>query len=140
MKKLTFIALLLSSPALAEAPAASAASPLAGFLPIILIVAIFYLLIIRPQSKRFKEHKALIAAMQKGDAVVTGGGIHGKITKLNDDVTVMVEIAAGVEVMVERSTITSVKSKDAKVSVAVASEQTSASSARKTKKAANDNR
>lgn len=105
------LAALVSSAAMAEAGAGGAASPLAGFLPIILIVAIFYLLIIRPQSKKFKEHKAMIEAIAKGDSVVTGGGIHGKVTKVSEDGTLKVEIASGVEVVLEQATVSQVKGK-----------------------------
>ncbi len=129
---------LLASPAYAES-AAAAPSPIASFLPIILIIGIFYLLIIRPQSKKFKEHQAMIAAVAKGDKVVTGGGVHGKVTKVSDDGTVTVEIAAGTEVIVEKSTVSQVKpKKDASEKIKDKTPDTKASAAAK-KKAANDN-
>jgi preprotein translocase subunit YajC len=71
----------------AHAQQAAAADPMGGFmqlLPIILMFVVLYFLMIRPQMKRAKEHKALIEALAKGDEVVTGGGIAGRITKVSD--------------------------------------------------------
>ena len=85
--------------------AASAGSPLAGILPMVLIIFVFYFLLIKPQQKRMKEHQATLAALKKGDDVVTGGGIIGKIIKVGADDTVTVEIAKGVEVIVAKGTI-----------------------------------
>ena len=90
--------------------AASANSPsaiLVGILPWLLIFVIFYMLMIRPQQKRMKEHQAAIAAVKKGDDVVTGGGIRGRITKVMDE-DVEVEIAQGTKVRVVKSTISHV--------------------------------
>jgi len=75
-----------------------------GLLPWVLIFLIFYMLMIRPQQRRVKEHQASIAAVQKGDDVVTGGGIRGRVTKVTDD-EAEVEIANGVRVRVIKSTI-----------------------------------
>lgn len=100
---------LLVSPAQAQpaAGAPSEASPLAGLLPFLLIVVVFYFLIIRPQGKRFKEHAAMVKGLKKGDRVVTGGGIIGKVTKAETgSETVLVEIAPGVAVEVSRATVT----------------------------------
>ncbi len=80
-------------------------SPLASVLPLVMIFVVFYFLLIKPQQKRMKAHQAALAALKKGDKVVTGGGIIGKITKLNDAETVTVEIASGVEVTVAKATI-----------------------------------
>jgi preprotein translocase subunit YajC len=91
----------------------SAAGLLVGILPWLLIFAIFYILMIRPQQRRAKEHQASIAAVKKGDEVVTGGGIRGKVTKVSDD-EAEVEIAQGVKVRVVKSTITYVLTNDAK--------------------------
>lgn len=125
---------LLASPAYAES-AAAAPSPIASFMPIILIIGIFYLLIIRPQSKKYKAHQAMIEAVAKGDKVVTGGGIHGKVMKVSDEGTVTVEIASGTEIVVEKSTLSKVAPKKA------ASENApdAKASAAAKKKAANDN-
>jgi len=75
-----------------------------GFLPIILMFVLLYFLMIRPQMKRAKEQKAMVEALQKGDEVVTAGGIVGKITKLNDQY-VTVEVAPNTEVVVQRSAV-----------------------------------
>ena len=92
------------------APAGSAggtASILMGIVPWLLIFVIFYMLMIRPQQRRVKEHQAALAAIKKGDEVVTGGGIRGKVTKVSDD-EAEVEIASGVRVQVLKSTISHV--------------------------------
>ena len=77
---------------------------LIGILPMVLIFVVFYFLLIRPQQKRSKEHKAMVADLSKGDEIVTNGGVLGKITEV-DDSFVSVEIAAGVNVKVQRSAI-----------------------------------
>lgn len=89
----------------AAAATVPAGSPLASVLPLVMIFVVFYFLLIKPQQKRMKAHQAALAALKKGDKVVTGGGIIGKITKLNDAETVTVEIASGVEVTVAKATI-----------------------------------
>jgi preprotein translocase subunit YajC len=78
-----------------------------GIAPWLLIFIIFYLLMIRPQQQRVKQHQAEIAAVKKGDEVVTGGGIRGRVTKVNDD-EVEVEIAQNVRIRVIKSTISNV--------------------------------
>jgi len=96
------------SDAVAAAPAA-AQQPggLASFLPLILLFAVFYFLLIRPQSKRAKEHKNMVATLAKGDEVVTNGGILGKITAL-DDTYVTLEIADNVEIKLQRPSVSTV--------------------------------
>jgi len=84
-----------------------ATSAIIQFFPFIAIFVIFYLLMIRPQQRRVKEHQAAIAAVKKGDDVVTGGGIRGRVTKVSDD-EAEVEIAQGVKIRVIKSTITQV--------------------------------
>ena len=74
------------------------------FLPIILMFVVLYFLMIRPQQKKAKEHKALLAALQKGDEVVTGGGLTGRVTKVGE-AYVHVEIAEGVEVVVQKPSV-----------------------------------
>ena len=76
-------------------------------LPLILIFVIFYFLLIRPQQQRMKAQAAKIGAAKRGDTVVTGGGIVGKVTKATDD-ELEVEIATGVKVRVVRSTVADV--------------------------------
>ncbi|MBW2063435.1 MAG: preprotein translocase subunit YajC [Deltaproteobacteria bacterium] len=75
-----------------------------AFVPLILMFAIFYFLLIRPQQKKAKQHRAMLASLKKGDRVVSSGGLHGQITGLTDDVVTM-EIAPKVRVKVSRSSI-----------------------------------
>ncbi len=84
-----------------------------GILPWLLIFVIFYLLMIRPQQRRVKEHQASLDAVKKGDEVVTGGGIRGRVTRVMDD-EAEVEIASGVKVRVVKSTISQVLTPAAK--------------------------
>lgn len=84
-----------------------AAQLVLGVLPWLAIFAIFYVLMIRPQQRRVKEHQTAIAAVKKGDDVITGGGIRGRVTKVSDD-EAEIEIAQGVKVRVVKSTITQV--------------------------------
>ena len=94
---------MIISPAYAQA--AGGGDPgFIGFLPIILMFVLLYFLMIRPQMKRAKEQKAMVEALQKGDEVVTAGGIVGRITKLNDQY-VTVEVAPNTEVVVQRSAV-----------------------------------
>jgi preprotein translocase subunit YajC len=86
-----------------------AAGILLGIAPWLLIFVIFYVLMIRPQQRRVKEHQAAIAAVKKGDDVITGGGIRGRVAKVSDE-EVEVEIANGVRVRVVKSTLTGVVS------------------------------
>ena len=81
--------------------------------PLLLIFVIFYILLIRPQQKRAREHQEAITAIKKGDEVVTGGGIRGKVTKVSDD-EAEVEIAQGVRVRVVKGTLSQVLTKNAK--------------------------
>lgn len=69
-------------------------------------ILIFYFLIWRPQSKRAKEHKSLVGGLEKGDEVITGGGVAGKITKVSDDFIVL-EIADNVEIKVQKAAVAS---------------------------------
>ena len=75
-----------------------------GFLPIILMFVLLYFLMIRPQMKRAKEQKAMIEALQKGDEVVTAGGVVGRITKLGEQY-VTIEIAPNTEIVLQRSAV-----------------------------------
>jgi len=92
----------MTSLAYAADAAAPAANPLASFLPMILIFVVFYFLLIRPQQKKAKALQEFLKNLKKGDEVVTGGGLHGKITGLTDSV-VTLEIADNVRVKVARS-------------------------------------
>ena len=103
---------MFATPAFAQATgAAGAGSAFASFIPLILIFAIMYFLLIRPQQKKMKEHKAMVEALRRGDQVLTQGGIIGKVTKVGDDGVVEVEIADGVKVKVLRHTIAQVMNK-----------------------------
>lgn len=82
----------------------SAGSQFAAFIPLILMVAIFYFLLIRPQQKKQKEHRQMLTNLQKGDVVVTQGGLQGKITGITETVVTM-EIAEKVRVKVQRGYI-----------------------------------
>jgi preprotein translocase subunit YajC len=95
------------SNAYAEAAAASPDSGIMNFLPLIALVAVFYFLILRPQTKRSKEQKTMIAALQRGDEVVTAGGEVGSVSKVYEQY-VAVEIAENLEVKVQKSAIQSV--------------------------------
>jgi len=79
-----------------------------AFLPLILIFVVFYFLLIRPQQKQAKEHQAFLGSLQKGDEVVTRGGLHGKITGLTDQI-ITLEIADNVRVKVSRSLLLGAK-------------------------------
>ncbi len=95
---------MLISPAYAQATGSPFGSDIMAFLPMIAIVVVFYFLLIRPQQKRAKDTKAMLSALQKGDEVVTAGGVVGKIAKLSDAYA-SIEIAPNVEVTVQRSAI-----------------------------------
>jgi preprotein translocase subunit YajC len=91
--------------------AAGAGSALPTLIFPLLIFGIFYVLMIRPQQRKMKEHKAMIEALRRGDQVLTQGGIIGKVTKVGEDGVVEVEIADGVKVRIARHTITTVMNK-----------------------------
>jgi|TARA_R110002096_G_scaffold367840_1_gene561130 preprotein translocase subunit YajC len=86
---------------------------LMGLLPFVLIFVVFYFLLIRPQQKRAKEHKAMVETLKRGDKVVTSGGIVAKVSKVIDENEIEVEIASDVKVRVIRSTISQVQGKPA---------------------------
>ena len=82
-------------------------STLVGMLPLVLMFAVLYFVMIRPQMKKQKEHRAMIDALAKGDEVVTAGGLLGRISRIGDS-HIGVELAAGVEVQMQRSTVVQV--------------------------------
>ncbi len=86
--------------------ASSAQTEIMSFLPLLVIFVLFFFMIIRPQMKAAKEQREMIAALQKGDEVVTSGGIVGKVTKVTDNF-VTVEIAANTEISVQKQAIQS---------------------------------
>ena len=79
-------------------------SGIGQFIPLILIFVIFYFFLIRPQQKKFKEHKAMVESLKRGDKVVTSGGITGRVERLIDNDKVEVEIAENVKVEIVKST------------------------------------
>ena len=88
----------------AHAQTGGGGDPTFSFIMLIALFAVFYFVLIRPQSKRQKEHKAMVAALSKGDEVVTNGGLLGKITSVGDSF-VTIEVANGLEVKVQRMAI-----------------------------------
>jgi preprotein translocase subunit YajC len=94
---------VLITPAFAQG-AAGTESGWAGFLPIILMFVLLYFMLIRPQTKRAKEHKSMTQALQKGDEVIAAGGVVGRITKVND-AYISLEIAPQIEISVQRAAV-----------------------------------
>ena len=101
---------MFATPAYAQA-AAGPGGAFASFIPLILIFAIMYFLLIRPQQKKVKEHQAMVEALRRGDQIVTQGGVIGKVTKVLEDNKVEGEIASGVKVQVIKTTVAQVLNK-----------------------------
>ncbi len=102
--------MFISSAFAQTAPAAAGGdtqSSLMSMLPLVLMFVVLYFVMIRPQMKKTKEHRAMIDALAKGDEVVTGGGVLGKVTKLGDSY-ISLEIANGVEIQIQRSAVVQV--------------------------------
>ena len=100
------------TPAFAQAAGGPGAVDLfSSFVPILLLIVIFWLLIFRPQQKRAKEHQAMLNAIRRGDTVVTTGGIIGKVIRVKEGEDLEVEIADGVRVKLARGMVTDVRSK-----------------------------
>lgn len=103
--------MLISSAYAQAAPAAAAGgdmqSSFMSLLPLVLMFVVLYFVMIRPQMKRQKEHRAMVDALAKGDEVATAGGLLGKVTKLGDSY-LGVEVAPGVEVQIQRSAVVQV--------------------------------
>ena len=78
-------------------------------MPLFLIFGVFYFLLIRPQQKRVKEHKAMVSAIQRGDKIVTSGGMKGKVVRVINDFDIEVEISQGVNVVIVKSTVSEVE-------------------------------
>ena len=89
----------------ADGGSAGQASGFTALLPMIIIFAIFYFLLIRPQQKKAKEHRSMIDALKQGDRVITNGGIYGKVTNVNDPETITLEIADRVRVKCVRANV-----------------------------------
>lgn len=100
---------MLVSPAFAQT-GTEAVGPgaIEAFLPIVLIFVVFYFLLIRPQQKKMRQHKDMLSAIRRGDRVVTGGGIIGTVSKVVDDSEIVVDIADGVRVRVQRGLISGI--------------------------------
>ena len=96
--------MIISSAYAQAAPAAGGDPGFIGFLPIILMFVLLYFLMIRPQMKRSKEAKAMVEALQKGDEVITAGGVVGRISKLGDQYLTL-EIAPNTEIVVQRAAV-----------------------------------
>lgn len=95
---------MLISPAFAQSAATGTEAGWAGFLPIVLMFVLLYFMLIRPQSKRAKEHKSMTEALQKGDEVVAAGGMVGRITKVSE-AYLSLEVAPEVEINVQRGAV-----------------------------------
>ena len=78
-------------------------------MPLFLIFAVFYFLLIRPQQRRVKEHKVMVAAIQRGDKILTSGGMKGKVVRVINDFDIEVEISQGVNVIIVKSTVSEVE-------------------------------
>lgn len=100
--------MFLFTPAHAQSSESLLGGSFGIFLPMILVFAIFYFLVMRPQQKKMKEHRDLVANVKKGDKIITNSGIRGKVTKASDETEVQVEIADGVVVTMMRESIAAV--------------------------------
>jgi preprotein translocase subunit YajC len=99
------------SPAYAQVGGSGGAGGLEAMLPLVLIFVVFYFLLIRPQQKKMKDHRAMLSDVHRGDKIVTGGGIMGTVIKVDDDSQITVEIAKDVKVKVRRELISAVLNK-----------------------------
>lgn len=99
------------TPAFAQAVDPAAPNPLVQFLPIMMIMVIFYFLLIRPQNQARKRHMEMVSNVRRGDVVVTAGGIVGKVTKVLEGDEIMVELANDVAVKVVKATLSDVRTK-----------------------------
>ena len=99
--------------AYAQGAGASAGSGFEALLPLVLIFVVFYFLLIRPQQKKMKEHRDLLSSVSKGDKIVTGCGIVGKVTKVDGEEDLIVQISTDVKVTVKRSLVSTVIDKPA---------------------------
>ncbi|MEY4979284.1 MAG: preprotein translocase, YajC subunit [Pseudomonadota bacterium] len=99
--------MLISSAYAQTAAAGDTQSTLMGLLPLVLMFVVLYFVMIRPQMKRQKEHKAMVDALAKGDEVVTAGGLLGKVSRIGD-IYIGVELATGVEVQLQRTAVVQV--------------------------------
>lgn len=106
---MSFISAAYAQEAANTAAAMGEPSMASGLLPLLLIFVVFYILLIRPQQKKYKQHQAMVNGVVKGDKVVTSGGVLGVVTKVDAENDLLhVEVAEGVKIKVVRSTIASV--------------------------------
>ena len=96
---------MLMSPAFAQGAGAPTGSGLDMFMPFVLIIVIFYFLLWRPQQKKMKSHREMLSNLKRGDRIVTGGGIYGRIARVEGDDDLIVEIAPEVRIRVVRGTV-----------------------------------
>ncbi len=101
---------MFATPAYAQA-AGAGGNPIMQFVPLILIFVIMYMLLIRPQQKKMKEHQKMVTELRRGDQIVTQGGIIAKVSKVKEDNELEIEIAEGTKVRIVRSTVAQVLSK-----------------------------
>lgn len=102
----TILSLFIAD-AMAAGPAQGQGNPMSSILMLVVLFGFMYFFLIRPQTKRAKQHREMVSALSKGDEIVTNGGVLGRITNLGDQFAT-IEIATGVEVKVQRSAIASV--------------------------------
>ena len=126
--------LFLTSAVASSAPAAAPSSFGSGFdpmqfVPLVLIFAVFYFLLIRPQQKKAKQHQELLSGLRRGDRVVTSGGIIGVIHKIENDTEVVLEVAENVRIRVLRAMITDVNAKTAPAAASRDADDTSSKQA-----------
>ncbi|MDX1922491.1 MAG: preprotein translocase subunit YajC [Alphaproteobacteria bacterium] len=117
-----------AAPATAGAPPATVDGVLMQFLPLFLIFGVFYFLLIRPQQKKYEQHKQMVEGIRRGDKVVTAGGILGTVVRADTGDEVLVEIAENVKVRVVKSTITAVNAKTEAVAETTPSAKTTSDS------------
>lgn len=123
------------NPAFAQTAGAAAEGSLSGTLiQLGLIFLIFYLLLIRPQQKKIKQHEAMLATIKKGDKIITGGGVYAKVVNADDPVDLRVEIADGVVVTINRGMVRELLSDVAKVETNPAVKKVKAANSNKAKK------
>ena len=96
------------SPAYAQDAGGLFGGGMVGLLPIVAIFVVFYFLLIRPQQRKQKHHREMIGAIRRGDSILTGGGVVGRVTKVLENGRIMVEIAEGIRVQVATSTVSDV--------------------------------
>jgi len=110
------------SDAMAQGAGGGGGDIVSAILPLVLIFAVFWFLLIRPQQKRQKEHQAKLGNVRRGDRVITGGGIYGQVVKVLEDNELMVEIAEGVRIKIARATVMDVVAKPGVVGAAPAND------------------